>query len=646
MRSIKALALAACVALTCAPGAAQPIAPDVFGALPDIQEAQISPNGRHLAMLENKPEGAAVVIYDLDDPSQRPVGVRAGSVKARDLIWADDERLLLLASVTDTFNTSGGKETWEFWRWVSISRTRKTARIILESRGGYIIQAAGELLAIPPQTPGRALFHASRGANGAGLVEVDLDSGSERFIEKNRDSTFDWVVDRTGRAVARLDYGANEVSVSAREPDGGWRVVKKYVSEPLKPSQLSLGDLIDDGQTLAASVLAGDTRAVAPFDLQSGAVGETIFQHGAYDLDGFGYDARRARTTNLRYTDDFVRVIPFDSRERAFQEGLEKAIPNAAPVIVSRSDDGRRVVIRAIYPNKPADFLLYSAETGKISRIAPSYRALDGRALVRRVKYDYGASDGTRVSGYLTIPADKEKKSLPLIVLPHGGPEARDNLAFDWWAGFYAARGYLVYQPNFRGSSGFGYAFRDAGHGEWGRKMQSDITEGVMNLIADRAADPERICIVGASYGGYAALAGAALTPDLYACAVAVAGVSDLPAMLGWSKERAGKGVEDFWESRMGASRFKDTDELNAVSPAKQADKIRAPILLIHGKDDTVVPVSQSRKMRDALNRAKKPVEYLELAGEDHWLSRAPSRIEMLRASIDFIDRHIGAGAP
>ena len=170
--------------------------------------------------------------------------------------------------------------------------------------------------------------------------------------------------------------------------------------------------------------------------------------------------------------------------------------------------------------------------------------------------------------------------------------------------------------------------------------MQDDITEGVQRLIADGVVDPNRICIVGASYGGYAALAGATLTPDLYACAVSVNGVSDLPAMLG-AEAKDSPLAEDYWEVRIGGSRF-SPDELDAVSPASIADRAGAPILLIHAKDDVVVPMSQSRRMRDALRRAGKAHEYVELKGEDHWLSTGEMRTEMLARSVEFIDRHIG----
>ena len=229
---------------------------------------------------------------------------------------------------------------------------------------------------------------------------------------------------------------------------------------------------------------------------------------------------------------------------------------------------------------------------------------------------------------------------MPLIVMPHGGPESRDDQAFDWWSFFYAANGYLVYQPNFRGSDGYGNYFRTAGHGEWGRKMQSDISEGVEKLIADGIVDKSRVCIVGASYGGYAALAGATLTPSLYSCAVSINGVSDLPKMLG-SEAKSSLYSSDYWKILIG-DRFSDSETLKAISPVDNAENARAPILLMHGKDDVVVPIAQSRRMARALKRNRKPHEFIEMQGEDHWLSRAPTRTEMLRESLRFINENIG----
>ena len=210
-------------------------------------------------------------------------------------------------------------------------------------------------------------------------------------------------------------------------------------------------------------------------------------------------------------------------------------------------------------------------------------------------------------------------------------------------AQYFANRGYLVLQPNFRGSSGYGIDFVNAGNGEWGGKMQDDVTDGVNMLISEGLADPDRVCIVGASYGGYSALAGGAFTPDLYKCVVAIAPVSDLAMMMSDTRERIGRNhwVVDYWEERM-ADGDARTRKLNAISPAVYASAFKAPVLLIHGEDDTVVPMRQSVRMHNALNRANHPVKLIRLKGEDHWLSESATRLATLQAVSEFVDEHIG----
>ena len=233
-------------------------------------------------------------------------------------------------------------------------------------------------------------------------------------------------------------------------------------------------------------------------------------------------------------------------------------------------------------------------------------------------------------------------QGLPLIVLAHGGPAARDVLGFDWWAQAIASRGYAVLQPNFRGSTGYGRDFLEAGYGEWVRKMQPDLSDGVRWLAGQGVIDPARVCIVGASYGGYAALAGPTLDRGVYRCAVSVNGVSDLRRMV---DREARMRAEDenaavrYWNRFMGAERLGDRS-LDERSPFRLAEQADAPILLIHGRDDTVVPVEQSRLMAQALRRAGKPVELVELDGEEHWLSRSSTRLQMLTALMAFLLEH------
>jgi dipeptidyl aminopeptidase/acylaminoacyl peptidase len=202
--------------------------------------------------------------------------------------------------------------------------------------------------------------------------------------------------------------------------------------------------------------------------------------------------------------------------------------------------------------------------------------------------------------------------------MPHGGPDARDDMLFDWWSQYLATRGYAVLRPNFRGSSGYGRAFTEAGLHQWGLKMQDDISDGVKKVIADGIADPKRVCIVGASYGGYAALAGATLTPELYACVVSYAGIGSLPDILGYDQAQGRSSIAggSFNVTRIGDA-FKDAARLDATSPVLHADKVRAPVLLMHSERDVTVPIAQSEGMEIALKKAGKRVEFIRLSGED-----------------------------
>jgi dipeptidyl aminopeptidase/acylaminoacyl peptidase len=229
--------------------------------------------------------------------------------------------------------------------------------------------------------------------------------------------------------------------------------------------------------------------------------------------------------------------------------------------------------------------------------------------------------------------------------MPHGGPDARDYMAFDWWAQFMASRGYAVLQPNFRGSDGYGGAFLAAGRNEWGLKMNTDLADGVAKLVADGIADPKRVCIVGASYGGYAALAAAAAGDGIYACAVSFAGVSDPEEMLKAIERRSGRESESFsyWSVRIGDRHSSaDAARIAETAPARHADRIQIPVLLMHAAGDTTVPIAQSRDMRDALNRARKPMQFIEIQGDDHYLDLGETRVRVLTEIEKFLAANIG----
>nr|WP_285817814.1 alpha/beta fold hydrolase [Echinimonas agarilytica] len=246
------------------------------------------------------------------------------------------------------------------------------------------------------------------------------------------------------------------------------------------------------------------------------------------------------------------------------------------------------------------------------------------------------------INALLTLPPQIPAKDLPAVVMPHGGPESYDQISFDFMAQYFASQGYAVIQPNFRGSTGFGTAYKLAGRGEWGRKMQDDVTDSLKHFATQGVVDADRVCIVGASYGGYSALAGGAFTPELYKCVVAIAPVADLPLMMKDTQRYTSKysWVRTYWD-RVIQDGNADDDMLEAISPINHVNKFKAPVLLIHGNDDTVVPMKQSLAMEDALEDADKTVTFIELHKEDHYLSNPRTRLEALEATGSFVNKYL-----
>jgi len=369
--------------------------------------------------------------------------------------------------------------------------------------------------------------------------------------------------------------------------------------------------------------------ALTPLDKNEPDLDDDIHAHGSDRIIG-----------GIRYTDKTDYVF-FQPRAETVWKSIKAAYASATNVeIVSWTDDWNEVVVRVWGPNDGDRYDLVNMTTHQADPIGNAYGEI-GPADVSPVQWiTYTAKDGRSISGYLTLPANRPAKNLPLVVLPHGGPHARDYPGFDWLSQGIASRGYAVLQPEFRGSAGFGWDLLSAGFGEFGRKMQTDLSDGVRDLAAKGIADPKRVCIVGASYGGYAALAGAAFEPGVYRCAVSDAGISDLHEFLNYMQREAGRTDNlniRFWDRFLGVA---DTDDaaLDAISPVKHVENIAIPILLIHGTNDTVVPRAQSEDMADALKKAGKPVEYVELEGEDHWLSRSETRFRMLSATVKFLE--------
>ena len=312
--------------------------------------------------------------------------------------------------------------------------------------------------------------------------------------------------------------------------------------------------------------------------------------------------------------------------------------------LVDWTYDWKHFVVRVEGSQYVGDYLLFSEGKNPV-KIASSRSDISQQQINPIIIEGYKSRDGLTIPTLLTFPRERisNPENLPTVIMPHGGPASQDRLGFDYNAQALASRGFLVIQPQFRGSQGFGLELYEAGWGEWGKGMQNDLTDAITAFTKKGFVDPDRVCIVGGSYGGYAALAGAAFTPDLYKCAVSINGVSHLPKMLSADKKRYGKKswVLDYWNRSILNGEF-DRDALKEVSPYFSADKIKAPVLLVHGEDDKIVEMNQSKLMQKAIKKNKGQVKFVKLKDDDHYLQDGKTRAQALTEMVKFVEKHIG----
>lgn len=352
-----------------------------------------------------------------------------------------------------------------------------------------------------------------------------------------------------------------------------------------------------------------------------------------FDIAGVRIDQTRTRLLSVAVEEDSYSVRWIDPAMTALQAEINALVKGANGTIISTSRDLSRSIVLFSSADAPGAYFLYDRATGQMKRMAYVNSAIRMEKLNPVSMISYQARDGLPISAVLTLPKARSAQKLPLIVLPHGGPFARDSLGWDWWPQFLADRGYAVVQPNYRGSSGYGTAFTRRGEGEWGLKMQDDLIDSIAHLAKDGRVDPNRVCIAGASYGGYAAIRASQRDSKHYRCAISYAGVSDLARM-----SRSSYG--DLFGKKTKAWLRKQAPSLATVSPISTPAATAIPVLLVHGRKDTRVPVSHSRDMAAKLKRVGREVIYIEQPLADHHFSRSADRLEFLKAMEAFLTKH------
>lgn len=619
-----------------APALAAPPPLSAYGALPAINHVSLSPDGSRLAFVGVSGEDRRLVLQTLE--GQVLAGLNLGKLDVAGLTWAGNDDIVVVTSQTRSLPEIGLPKM-TFFTAQSFSVSKK--RII--NLSGRVPNAYGMIFDMPVVRilDGKAYAYlrvlSNEGTPAFVLARVSIADGSAAIVDTTTTDGEGWLVDAEGQPGARSRYNSvgGGWGASLRRGRSGWPEVFQINALLDSPSLVSFSPDGDKIVIAVAGEKGSEFIAVGP----DGAPAAALPEGQAYD--GVVVDPATSRLIGATYTDDASRTVMIDPVAKAAWDKVMRTFKGQVVELESWTADWTKVAVRVEGPGNPGVHYLVDLANKRADIIGDDYPGVPPEAVAAMKPYRYKARDGLEIPGYLTLPVGRDPKGLPLIVLPHGGPAARDEQTFDWWAQALASRGYAVLQPNFRGSARVTAGLQVAGYGEWGRKMQTDLSDGVRALAAEGVIDPKRVCIAGASYGGYAALAGPTLDPGVYRCAVAVAPVSDLPRFLDWRADRSGEKSEAvrYWTRFWGASNGADP-VLAQISPARQAAKADAPILLIHGKDDTTVPYQQSVLMADALKAAGKPVDLVTLAGEDHYLSGPATRQQMLEALVAFLLRH------
>jgi len=661
-----------CASLLCAvvavtAHAAPPAPASAFFANASFTGGLLSPSGRYLAAkITGKTGRDSLAVVDLNDNSARMVAAfedaDIGHVQ-----WVNEDRLLF--DSTDRQIATGAARFAP--GLYTAKRDGSQFRQLAERRGHFIRNGYDKVL-LPWHTymmeqPGKqdtdevyvrnVSFSGGR-PNAVALLRLNVVNGRTATVSLPVDA-IDWMLDSDGEPRLAKSLDKDMLSIWLRDRDTGkWRVLasfKAYVPDARAFTPLGFGP---DGTLYANASRLSDHAAVHTVDLATGAISaQPVVRVDGFDFTG-DLVANATHLLGMRYLADAEGTAWFDPAMKAIQADIDAQLPGTINLIgVPRRPETPNLLVTAFSDMQPRVYFIYNTITRKLSVAGSAHGNLDANTMGRQYFIKYKARDGLEIPALLTLPSGVPASrtglppaNLPLVVLVHGGPYVRGT-RWEWnpETQFLASRGYAVLQPEFRGSTGYGRRHFKAGLKQWGLAMQDDIADGTRWAIAQGYADPQRICIAGASYGGYATLMGLVRDPDLYQCGVNWVGVTDINLMYTGHWRYASDVPEEYKRYGMPdliGDPVKDAEQLMATSPLQQAARIHQPLLLAYGTADERVPMIHGTKFRDAVRAVNKDVEWIEYEDEGHGWSLPQNRIDFWTRVERFLDRNIGPGRP
>lgn len=471
---------------------------------------------------------------------------------------------------------------------------------------------------------------------------LNINTGDMEMIAENPGNITGWMTDHDGKMrVAITSDGVNSsVLYRATEEDEFMPVLTTNFKETMSPQFFTF----DNKKLYASSNIGRDKAAIVVFDPETGKEEEVLFENNEFDVDGLNYSRKDKKLIAASYTGVKQERHFFDDEYKAIFAKLEKQFPEMEIFMTSSTDDEDKFIIRTYGDKSLGEYYLFDRASGEVTDIANPSPWIDEENMASMHPISYQSRDGLTIHGYLTLPVGytmETAKNLPVVVNPHGGPWARDTWGFNPEVQFLANRGYAVLQMNFRGSVGYGREFWEASFREWGKKMQDDITDGVNWLVDKGIGDKDRIAIYGASYGGYATLAGMAFTPELYACGIDYVGVSNLFSFMGTIPPYWEPYKKMMYEMVGNPEEAADSIMLKEASPVFHADKIVKPLYIAQGAQDPRVNKDESDQMVAAMKERGVEVEYLVKDNEGHGFRNEENRFEFYRAMEGFLGKHL-----
>ena len=629
------------ICLVVSTAGAEPSLPvEAFATPPDIADVRLSPDGTSLAFLQRLSQdgvyGTLIRVLDLEAHEVKDLGyANIDDFVINWIRWANNDQLLMSAvypevrggaPTTETRLLAIDIHTGKFRSVIPTAYFKKQARVPQFQDGvvDLLWSDADNILL----SGGFTYEDQSR------VLKINIRNGRTKIVHRDKDFVYDWMTDRQERLRLAFWRDGTEYLIMHKAVDSRkWETLWDF--ESFADDQVWPMGFGKNPDTLYVNAYHEGRRAIFKVNVSDPELGkELVFSDPNYDVSG--------SLVYSKITGDVIGarlsvgggVTFWDEGYKSLQSSLDQSLPDTVNTVYDLSDNERLFVLLATSDTNAGTFYLVDRDKNRVKLFARKYMALDPALMAEKAAIKYEARDGLEIEGFLTVPKGEVGSPLPAIVFPHGGPISFNGGDFDYWTQYFASRGYVVLQMNFRGSSGYGYDFMASGLQSWGLEMQNDVEDGTRWLIEEGIADANRICVVGASYGGYAALMEAARNPDLYRCAISFAGVTDVAYLVKSSRRYTNYEIV---QEQIGS----DLKELRQRSPLSVADQIDIPVLLGHGTDDRSVRIQHGRRMYEELQESGKDVTYLEFEDGDHYLSNEVHRLQFFKAMDSFLNSNL-----